>query len=235
MPRTEADLVQVHNPGPQPVLSFDKATGAITVERRESRTVTLKWANREYPVPPKGNKLVPWPAMARILGDPDLVDHPTDRRRRPRTDEFRRLAGRYGVYENHDLFDDVRPNLEVYDVETGEKIITVADDPEGRHLRPVQQSMSEADELRATVDQMSRRLREQQDRLDAIERGEQAAARAEPAATDEKAVSPERADSTDAEPEAEAETAVTATGDVPDDTPESAPKRKSKSSGSSRS
>lgn len=82
-------------------------------------------------IEPGGETLVSMEAVALWLGDPDARN--IDARRKYRSDEFERLLTRYGVYQQEHLWDQLRPQLEVYTLE-GARVATVAEDPRGDGL-----------------------------------------------------------------------------------------------------
>lgn len=91
-----------------------------------------KFDGQKFRVEPHSDTLVPFDAICLWMGNPGARD--IDAKRRDRTDEFGRLRVRYGVYEHEHLWETARPHLEVTTLE-GERILTVAEDPEGRAVQ----------------------------------------------------------------------------------------------------
>lgn len=110
----------------------------------------------EYVIKPGQDLIVQWEAMCLWVGNPDAAD--IDDRRRFRTDEFRRLTVKYGVYERHHMMAELFPKLSVFDLTTGTKLITVCEDPEGKHLTPEVQMASQNEMLKAQLDQMQAQM-----------------------------------------------------------------------------
>ena len=102
---------------------------------------------RSYKVPAHSQLMVDWDAMCLWLGHPDANNF--DPRNRVRVLEYERIRTRYGVdarslemsldktpFDADDLFRAMRPALEAYDM-ADERILTVADDPNGDFLAPI--------------------------------------------------------------------------------------------------
>lgn len=86
-----------------------------------------KYNNQEYPVPVKGECVVPWDAACLWLGDPRAADVGQNR---ARIGEYERLCVKFGVYEKADEFDSMRPQLEVFRF-NGQRVAMLAEDPFG--------------------------------------------------------------------------------------------------------
>ncbi len=142
-----------------------------------------KWDSRRLRIPtvethPNG-VLVPYMMMVRYMGDPRAFD--IDRKRRHRFDEYTRLKKMYGIYENTVLWNPASapcactkddnsmvdiskcpghiPIVTAHALDTDEQIITVIDDPEGRHARTgIDPAANENDQLRQMVAAMSSQL-----------------------------------------------------------------------------
>jgi len=151
---------------------------------------TAKYAGQKYQINPAQDAIVPWDAMCLWFGRPQSID--IDKKRRYRTQEFQRLCVRYGVYENHHLIPDRFPQIAVHDVFSGDKIITVVDDPEGKHLSVETATLSDTDLLRRQIETMQSQMLAMQRRL---ENGQQieASDMASDARTDQPDIRPERA------------------------------------------
>lgn len=107
-------------------------------------------------IEPGGETLVSMEAVSLWLGEPETRD--IDSRRKFRTDEFERLLTRYGVYQNEHMWDQVRPQLEVFTLD-GDRIATVADDPRGTGLDIVVSNDSTTETLlRTQLDSMKTQM-----------------------------------------------------------------------------
>ncbi|GIV04102.1 MAG: hypothetical protein KatS3mg015_2932 [Fimbriimonadales bacterium] len=130
-----------------------------------------KHASIKYTIPAGGQRIVPWEAMCLWMGNPEAVDKENSP---ARTDEYRRLRFKYGIYHNMHLAAERFPKLEAYDLDDN-RLITVIDDPEGAHLTPEVNTRAENEILRERLARMEREmiaLRRQanmQERVDAAE------------------------------------------------------------------
>lgn len=106
-----------------------------------------KFNGREYTVKAHSQLMVDFDAMCLWLGHPEANDF--DPRNRVRLAEYQRLRFKYGVdtkalemslnsspFDADQLFEAMRPPLEAYDM-ADQRIMTVADDPNGDFLAPV--------------------------------------------------------------------------------------------------
>lgn len=101
------------------------------VVNKHSEPFRGKYDNQQYLIAPGSETVVPMDAVRNWLGNPDAAD--LDDKRRDRTEEFRRIRAKYGVYEYDERMEENFPRLEVYTLE-GERIYTVIDDPEGKNV-----------------------------------------------------------------------------------------------------
>lgn len=92
------------------------------------------YGNQPYRIRAGSESIVPFDAMALWLGHPAANN--VDPRNRVRVSEYARLRTRYGAYDNPDLWEQNKPKLECFTIDTGEPIITVVDDPDGDTLVP---------------------------------------------------------------------------------------------------
>ena len=135
------------------------------------------YANQRYVIEPGAETIVPYFAMVYWLGDPRAIDV-GDRNAQPhlqhRTMEIDRLSTKYGTYgdswypqeweineDNSDKYPSSRhrnlPKLEVTSM-TGERLFTVIDDPEGTHLSPATQTVTEQANTAAAIAQMQAQI-----------------------------------------------------------------------------
>lgn len=146
-----------------------------------------QYANVTYEIQPGQSIFAPFLAMCLWLGHPDAVD--IDAQRKYRHDEFMRLNARYGAYDSLDAWEEMKPQVEAYDVE-GKRLITVVDDYLGDHLRPETSSVQEKAQMLAAMAAMQSQMAAMQAQIERFERGEQAID-ASDLVTNEKVAAPE--------------------------------------------
>ncbi|MGI9609650.1 MAG: hypothetical protein ACR2NL_05085 [Acidimicrobiia bacterium] len=100
----------------------------VYAENAMTRPFKGKYANQWYSIGPGETKLVPYHAMVLWAGDPRSVDK-AQMHEKYRTHEYNRLRKKYGIYENSDRVGEL-PQIVYTDVESGERLITVIDNPE---------------------------------------------------------------------------------------------------------
>lgn len=108
------------------------------------------FASTTYEIQPGKDGFVPFDAAALWFGHPDVFD--VSPRQRARTEAYRRLRTRYGAFDDLDenrnrissdvKWEENRPRVEVYGL-GGERIITIIDDPEGKHVNPTDPDVAE--------------------------------------------------------------------------------------------
>jgi hypothetical protein len=113
-----------------PIASSPTALAAVRVHNAGDSDYTDMYAGQTYTIAAGSDGFVPFDAVCLWLGDPRTQDlGPRDKHR---TDEFLRVALRMGVGEKPmDVFEAARPKLEVFNPQTGDRLVTVADDPTG--------------------------------------------------------------------------------------------------------
>lgn len=134
----------------------------VRLVNKGSEDFTARYDNQLYTCKAGGETLVPWAAACLWLGDPTLRD--IDDRFRHRTDEFHRLCARMGIYEDVARWDEVKPQIDVFPVDGGDRIEMLADDPYGKNLKTniddagsapaALRQQAEIDELRRQVAEM---------------------------------------------------------------------------------
>jgi hypothetical protein len=108
---------------------------AVRVRNEGETNFHQRYAGEMYDIPPSVDMIIPYDAMVLWLGNPELVD--IDRKRRFRTNEYARLCVKYGVYEREvELGEKNFPKLKAFTLTDNQPIITVLDDPEGKHITP---------------------------------------------------------------------------------------------------
>lgn len=155
-----------------------------------------KFNNRAYSMEPGEEIVVPFLAMCLWLGHPDAIDHPSDREKNFRFQEWRRLQVRYGSYDNVGEepivtkagtippWKDQVPKIEVLSM-AGEPMVTVVDDPEGRHLKPAQQNISQVELMQSALERMQSQMEEMEARLEQATRAAEASEDGDEVRTDQ--------------------------------------------------
>lgn len=140
-------LVQGPNPDHQ----------VVQIVNRTNEPWSDKWGGVTFTCPAMspagvpGRIFVPFYAMCYWFGHPDAFDHPTDRNKRYRLEEYERLQVYYGVYDDGlEAFLARTPNVELF-TDMGDPIITVKDDPAGKHLTPAVQSEQQQELIQQTL------------------------------------------------------------------------------------
>lgn len=137
------------------------------VENREDRDYVLKFASRKFKLPAGSRHLVPKVVVSHWMGDPSVIDHPTDPNKQSRKTERERVAVKWGLATSAGPQDFERgdrhvteagtwtgfPDLAAFSFEEPEKELpTVIADPFGESFNP--DDLKKADE-RAMKDQFS--------------------------------------------------------------------------------
>lgn len=143
----------------------------MTLVNKGSDPFTIEYAMQKYIIPANGSlekgnfAVVPYHAFVLYCGDPRSYDVPGDDKQRYRSDEWKRLRCRYGVY------DDVSPStlqqipkLEAYTIH-GDRVLTVLEDPEGVDSFPNSPTGAVSQQQR-TNDLLSKQLAEMQAKVD---------------------------------------------------------------------
>ena len=159
---------------------------AVRVKNVGPKKLRLEYANNTWHIDPGQEAVAPYLAACYWFGDPRSVDIGHDRNSHHRTREIDRLSVLYGVYSEafwvdedgvvreEEQIDNKRshpampyvnrrhpylPQVEVYDITTNERILTVIDDPEGNLNEPQSNAQLEsaamADQIRAMQQQMN--------------------------------------------------------------------------------
>lgn len=124
----------------------------VKAYNKTKQEVVLKWANVRHRIPPGGMNFVPFMAMARHAGNP----HSSATTNPSRRQEFDRLQMFYGGEATPDLLP-----LEFFTLDD-DRITTVLEDPEGRHLMPIGNNQSEMDFMREQMTRMAKQLTDMQ-------------------------------------------------------------------------
>lgn len=85
-------------------------------------------------IPPGGDKIVPWSMATSLFGNPGVINVPPENARRSIFNKVRaRLNYQLGLMTD-EQWDEVKPNVVVTDLDSGERVYMILDDPEGEHL-----------------------------------------------------------------------------------------------------
>ena len=125
------------------------------VLNKHSKPFKAKYDNQTYLIKPNSETIVPLDAVCLWMGNPSSVDY--DEKRRDRSDEYRRLRAKYGVYEHDDRMEENLPRLEAYTLD-GERIWTVLEDPEGEHAGSVTPPRTDDDAVAAQILSMQQQI-----------------------------------------------------------------------------
>lgn len=103
----------------------------VRLVNQDNRPFDFHQQQKKRILQPGDEVMVPWDTATSLFGDPYAVDTPTDQ---GRTRVLKQSRGQFG-YQTGGMTEDqwqaIRPKIEVYDVETGERIYMVIEDPEG--------------------------------------------------------------------------------------------------------
>lgn len=177
-------------------------TQVVRVVNKMSTPFKGTFLNQDYILEPERATLVPYLAMCLWLGHPDAVDMPNDpkKEKQYRHDEFERLRTRYGAFDKLEDWWTAKPSIEVYDIVTDTRLVTVVDDYEGDHLKPADGgTVLERQAMEQAMITMQEQMAKLQAELVRMQRGEAAVDASDIGVTDDKTVSPE------AEPSSEPE------------------------------
>lgn len=151
----------------------------VRITNGMSQPFVGKHDGQPYRIAPGGSAIVPVEAMWHWCGRPHLVDRPPTRL--DRKGEVSRLKVLYGAAfpdppelggaTEEEKWERNKPLLEVYDL-SGERIVTVLDDPEGRHLTPATETELEKQVLKDTIESMKAQLAQLTSQYAAEQRGE---------------------------------------------------------------
>lgn len=104
-----------------------------------------------YHIPPGSETLIPLAAVDVWFGNPDARN---TEQRKYRNEEFNRLRVRAGAYENNDVWEMNKPKVKVLTI-TGEEVLTVVADPEGKHLNPDTSSQADTERLNEQIQMLA--------------------------------------------------------------------------------
>lgn len=160
----------------------------VQVENLNAQPLLLTYDSRRYVIQPGERRPVPFEAAKVWFGDPRAAGDVVSKRDEvgrvqwipDRKSEVRRLRVLYNVHPEQErarnstykamwgdetqLPPDALPRVAVYDYE-GNEIHMVAHDPEGRSVIPVQQTLSDDDQLRSLIAKQDAAIKQLQARL----------------------------------------------------------------------
>ncbi len=166
------------------------------------------WYNgTQYTIPAGQEVLLPYDLMCLWLGHPKANNF--NPQNRVRVMEYERLRLKYGIearalemakdgvpVEPDSLWDKMRPSLEVHDIE-GNVIFTVADDPDGTTLRPLEEEATGENQIALILSELQEQKRRTQileSELAQRRRTDSALMDAAPIGEDESPIPPTRSD-----------------------------------------
>lgn len=103
----------------------------VRLVNKDKRPFDFHQSNQKRIIPPGGEIMVPWDIATSLFGDPAATDSTTDP---SRTRAWKQSRGQFGYVlggMTQEEWEEIRPKVEVYDVETGDRIYMVIEDPEG--------------------------------------------------------------------------------------------------------
>ena len=111
----------------------------------------------EFTIEPGKTKTVTWQYVDGLFGDPRIMNLEYDKRR---DDAYNYLAARHGMSTLGGVDTSKRPPIEVYVLDTGERFITLLEDPDGTQTLDLAESTehSEVELLRRRLAQLEARL-----------------------------------------------------------------------------
>lgn len=113
-------------------------------------------------IAPGGDAMVPWGTACSWLGDPTLIDMPKDPQRTRCHSQVRGYYGYQVGIETTAEWEARRPHVEVYDVETGDRVYMIIEDPEGKITQnlDLDASMGEQEVMQRQIALLTQRLNE---------------------------------------------------------------------------
>ncbi len=103
----------------------------VRLVNKDKRSFDFHQSNQKRIIPKGGELMVPWDVAVSLFGDPSSVDTSRDG---ARTRAWKQSRGQFGYMDGGmtlEEWETIRPKIEVYDVETGDRIFMVIEDPEG--------------------------------------------------------------------------------------------------------
>jgi hypothetical protein len=108
----------------------------VRLVNADNRPFDYHYRNVKHIISALGDTVVPWDCACSLFGDPTLVNTPKNPER---LRVYKQVRGLYNYEDGIDTaesWDYRRPHIEVYDLETGERIYMILEDPEGLQGNP---------------------------------------------------------------------------------------------------
>lgn len=103
----------------------------VRLTNRDSKPFSFMLNNEKRVIAPDADTMVPWNVACSLFGNPGVLDvHPQN----ARAALYKKVCGFHGFqngFMNEEDWEQIRPKIEVYDVETNERIFMVIEDPDG--------------------------------------------------------------------------------------------------------
>lgn len=96
------------------------------------RVFDYHYQSQKHLIAPGADRIVPWDCASSLFGDPFTMDSSSDR---ARTRVYKQTRGFYNYSDGtttEEQWEVLRPKIEVYDLETNQRIFMVIEDPDGR-------------------------------------------------------------------------------------------------------
>jgi len=139
-------------------------TALVIVKNNAPTRFRAKYARQVYEIEPDATRMVPYHAAVTWFGDPRAVNKGSKHSTQFRQKECDRISVRYGLHGDSwrdpatDVLHENLPDIELFDLATNDKIVTIIEDPSGDHLTPDTSSIREQRDLEATVTHLQRQL-----------------------------------------------------------------------------
>lgn len=127
----------------------------VRVRNESEQPFPIEYLNQLFVIPALGETIMPWDVMVEVMGNPNAFD--VDRHK-DRTREMTRLRVRAGAYHDNEEWEAVKPRLTAWDANTGERIVTVLDDPAGDQSMPTRATAATQHALEGQVAQLQAQL-----------------------------------------------------------------------------
>lgn len=104
----------------------------VRLVNKDHRTFDFHQNNKKRYIQPGEDVMVPWDVATSLFGDPFTTDTPTDQ---ARTRAWSQSSGMHGYIVGgmtNEEWEAHRPKIEVWDIESGERVFMVMEDPEGQ-------------------------------------------------------------------------------------------------------
>jgi len=126
-------------------------------------------SNQKRILPSGAEIMVPWDLACSLFGDPATVDTPTDQARTRSLKQSRGLFNYEMGNMSTEEWEARRPKVEVYDVETGNRVYMVIEDPDGKYAGNVPGGPDMGSLTNLNVGALEAVIAKQQQQLDAMQ------------------------------------------------------------------